>query len=362
MTHPIEMLEVGFRYSGNHPEVLRQVSLQIARQELVAVLGASGSGKSTLLRLMAGLLPPSTGKVLLCGRTAGEIRPADRRVGFVFQHLALFPNLTAEANIAFGLQYSKLSPTEKRRRLSELISSLQLSECIAKRPHQLSGGQAQRVALARALAPGPEILLLDEPFSSLDRPLADAARALVVRLHRELTLTTVLVTHDREQALSVADRIVVLGRGGRIQQVSTADDVYENPVNTEVARLTGGLNLVSGVLTNLSEGTATVAVGGRSVTARWMGPTQTPPDSSVKLAFRPEWADLLPDGASAPAGLDVLVTQVVQTGSRHHVHCTCGSDELLIETQAGEVAVVGRPARIGFAAEKPLAYPTDKET
>jgi ABC-type Fe3+/spermidine/putrescine transport system ATPase subunit len=280
----------------------------------------------------------------------------------VFQHLALFPNLTAEANIAFGLQYSELLPTEKRRRLSELISSLQLSECIAKRPQQLSGGQAQRVALARALAPGPEILLLDEPFSSLDRPLADAARALVVRLHRELALTTVLVTHDREQALSVADRIVVLGHSGRIQQISTASDVYENPISIEVARLTGGLNLISGVLTKISEGAATIAVGDRSVTARWMGPTGTPPDSAVKLAFRPEWAYLNPDGGPAPAGLDVLVTQVVQTGSRHHVHCTCGSDELLIETQGGKVAVVGQPAQIAFAAEKPLAYPANKET
>ena len=358
----IYLTDVDYQYSQRYTPVLRSVSLSVTKQSLVAVIGASGSGKSTLLRLIAGLFRPTRGEVWLAGRFASEISPRERRVGFVFQNLALFPNLDAAGNIAFGLRYSNLSPSEQRHRLTEIVTSLELSDCIKRRPRELSGGQAQRVALARALAPGPEILLLDEPFSSLDRPLADAARALVVKLHRELCLTTVLVTHDREQALSIADRIVVLGRG-TIEQVSTAEDVYENPATIEVAKLTGALNLVPGHILDSDKHLVVVQVNGTKLEARWMSQDIALPGTPVQIAFRPEWAHLSSDlsASSAPNSLEAAVTQVVVSGARRHVHCICGPSQVFIEARDTESVAVGQQVRIFPLRDKALAYPTKEK-
>ena len=215
MAYPlaVEFEGVSVGYQARRP-VLRNLSIRIEPGQLVAVLGASGSGKSTLLRTIAGLLLPFAGQVKLFGKPVEETPPRSRSIGFVFQSLALFPTMTVEGNVLFAAQYANGKRDSRRAAVGELLSSLGLASVADKFPDQLSGGQAQRVALARALSGSPRTLLLDEPFSSLDCPLADSARELVTQIHAERRLTTVFVTHDREQAMLIADRIIVLGADG----------------------------------------------------------------------------------------------------------------------------------------------------
>ncbi|HWI62035.1 MAG TPA: sulfate/molybdate ABC transporter ATP-binding protein [Symbiobacteriaceae bacterium] len=230
---------------------LGDVSLEIPDGELVALLGPSGSGKTTLLRVLAGLETQDEGSVLFDGRDAAYRHVRDRRVGFVFQHYALFRYSTVFENVAFGLRvkprHLRPSEAEIARRVSEMLALVQLEGLADRYPTQLSGGQRQRVALARALAIEPRILLLDEPFGALDAKVREELRRWLRRLHHELEITTVLVTHDQEEALEVADRVVIMNRG-RIEQVGTPEEVYENPVNPFVYNFLGGVNIFRGRL------------------------------------------------------------------------------------------------------------------
>jgi sulfate/thiosulfate transport system ATP-binding protein len=217
---------------------LDDVSLDVAPSSLTALLGPSGSGKSTLLRVIAGLEKADIGSVHISGQDATRI-PANRRdVGFVFQHYAAFKHMTVAKNIAFGLEIRKRPKKEIRERVAELISLVQLDGFGERYPSQLSGGQRQRMALARALAVEPEVLLLDEPFGALDARVRRDLRAWLRRLHDEVHVTTVFVTHDQEEAMEVADTIVVMN-GGRIEQTGSPHDVYEQPVNEFVMGFVG---------------------------------------------------------------------------------------------------------------------------
>lgn len=225
---------------------LNDVSLDINAGELVALLGPSGSGKTTLLRIIAGLEVPDAGRVLLSGENTAERRPNDRLVGFVFQHYALFRHMTVYDNVAFGLtvQPRKHRPTksEIRDKVFSLLKLVQLEHFSDFFPAQLSGGQRQRVALARALAVEPKVLLLDEPFGALDAKVRKELRRWLRRLHEEIHVTTVFVTHDQEEALEVADRLVIMNNGA-IEQIGTPDDVYHHPVNAFVFNFLGDVNL-----------------------------------------------------------------------------------------------------------------------
>ena len=230
-------------------KALDDISLQINTGELVALLGPSGSGKTTLLRLIAGLETPDSGSVLFAGEDTTEQSVRNRQVGFVFQHYALFRHMTIFENIAFGLRVrpraTRPSNTEIKNRVTELLRLVQLEGLAARYPSQLSGGQRQRIALARALAVEPKVLLLDEPFGALDARVRQELRQWLRRLHDDLHITSVFVTHDQEEALEVSDRVVVMNHG-RIEQLGTPEEVYEHPANPFVYGFLGNVNLFHG--------------------------------------------------------------------------------------------------------------------
>ena len=222
----IELSGVSVRYGA--VTALERVDLAVEAGELVALLGPSGSGKSTLLRVVAGLELPDEGTVAIDGRDVTYAPPQQRGIGFVFQHYAPFPHLTVWENVAFGLRVRRTPRDQVRRRVERLLAMVGLSKFADRRPHQLSGGQRQRMALARALAIEPRVLLLDEPFSALDAHVRRELRAWLRELHDELGATTLIVTHDRAEAMELADRIAVLN-DGRLEQVGSPSDLYDAP-------------------------------------------------------------------------------------------------------------------------------------
>lgn len=246
----VEVRNITKRYGAF--TALRGVSLDVKRGELVALLGPSGSGKTTLLRVIAGLEDPDPvpGRAILFeGQDVTERKAAERRVGFVFQHYALFSHMTVFENVAFGLRVRprRERPSEAaiREKVRELLQLVQLEGMASRYPHQLSGGQRQRVALARALAIEPNVLLLDEPFAALDSKVRQNLRRWLRRLHERITATTILVTHDQEEALEVADRIVILNHGA-VEQDGSPEDVFHHPANSFVMEFLGSVNLFHG--------------------------------------------------------------------------------------------------------------------
>ncbi|MEU7889779.1 TOBE-like domain-containing protein [Microbispora bryophytorum] len=241
----IEVRDVNKSF-GTTP-VLHDVSLDVAAGSLTALLGPSGGGKSTLLRVIAGLERPDTGTVRISGVDATRLSPQRRGVGFVFQHYAAFKHLTVFRNVAFGLEIRKRPKDEIRRRVMELLELVHLEKLADRYPSQLSGGQRQRMALARALAVEPQVLLLDEPFGALDAQVRKELRTWLRRLHDEVHVTTVFVTHDQEEAIEVADTIVVLA-GGEVVQAGSPGEVYDNPANPFVMRFLGPVTEIGGSL------------------------------------------------------------------------------------------------------------------
>jgi len=224
---------------------LDDVSVDVATGSLVALLGPSGSGKSTLLRCIAGLEQPDEGAIHISDEEMTGRRPQERGVGFVFQHYAAFKHMTVEKNIAFGLEIRKAPKAEIRARVAELLALVQLEGLAKRYPSQLSGGQRQRMGLARALAVDPKVLLLDEPFGALDARVRKELRAWLRRLHDETHTTTVIVTHDQEEAMEVADEVVVMN-SGRIEQVAGPRELYERPANEFVMSFVGPVNRLGG--------------------------------------------------------------------------------------------------------------------
>ncbi len=244
----IELVGVTKRHDGGAP-ALDGLTVSVATGELVALIGPSGSGKTTALRVVAGLEPPYDGVVRVAGQDLAGVPARDRRIGFVFQSYALFRHMTVADNIAFGLRVrprrERASRPQIRARVAALLDAVQLGTFGGRYPDQLSGGQRQRVALARALATEPSVLLLDEPFGALDRPVRLEMRRILMALHRRLGLTTVLVTHDRDEAFELADRVAVL-KGGRIQQIGTPDELDGSPANAFVFEFLGDTQRIPG--------------------------------------------------------------------------------------------------------------------
>jgi sulfate transport system ATP-binding protein len=224
-------------------QAVEQVNLEIQSGSLVALLGPSGSGKSTLLRLISGLETPDTGKIFLTGKDATDQSVQERNIGFVFQHYALFKHLTVRKNIAFGLEIRKAPKKKIQGKVEQLLELVQLSGLGDRYPSQLSGGQRQRVALARALAVEPNVLLLDEPFGALDAKVRKDLRAWLRRLHDEVHVTTVFVTHDQEEAMEVSDEIVVMNKG-KVEQVGTPAQIYDHPASAFVMSFIGPVNVL----------------------------------------------------------------------------------------------------------------------
>ncbi|WP_082135751.1 sulfate/molybdate ABC transporter ATP-binding protein [Mycobacterium sp. EPa45] len=245
MTNAITVTGANKRYGDF--AALDNVDFVVPAGSLTALLGPSGSGKSTLLRAIAGLDQPDTGKITINGRDVTNVPPQRRGIGFVFQHYAAFKHLTVRDNVAFGLKIRKKPKAEIKDKVDNLLEVVGLAGFQTRYPNQLSGGQRQRMALARALAVDPEVLLLDEPFGALDAKVREDLRAWLRRLHDEVHVTTVLVTHDQAEALDVADRIAVLNKG-QVEQVGTPTEVYDSPANAFVMSFLGTVSSLNGIL------------------------------------------------------------------------------------------------------------------
>ncbi len=267
---------------------LDNVDFVVPSGSLTALLGPSGSGKSTLLRTIAGLDEPDTGSIVINGRDVTQVPPQKRGIGFVFQHYAAFKHLTVRDNVAFGLKIRKRPKAEIAEKVDNLLEVVGLAGFQNRYPNQLSGGQRQRMALARALAVDPEVLLLDEPFGALDAKVREDLRAWLRRLHDEVHVTTVLVTHDQAEALDVADRIAVLNKG-RVEQVGTPTEVYDSPANAFVMSFLGTVSSLNGILVRPHDirvgRNPEMAIAAGDGTAESTGVTKATVDRVVYLGF-----------------------------------------------------------------------------
>jgi putative spermidine/putrescine transport system ATP-binding protein len=280
------------------------LSLDVPRGELVCLLGPSGCGKTTTLRMVAGFVTPTAGDILIEGASVAHLPPYRRDTGMVFQHYALFPHLTVAENVGFGLRSLRVPRGEREARVQEMLALVEMGALAARLPRELSGGQQQRVALARALALRPAVLLLDEPLSNLDAQLRVRMREEIRALIRRLTMTTLFVTHDQEEALVLADRIVVINRGG-VEQVGPPGAVYETPATRFVAEFIGLANLLDGVVTG-GDGDDLIVETRRGLRLRARpGDTAAPPrrpGEAVTLIIRPEHLVVIRSAGSAPTG------------------------------------------------------------
>jgi iron(III) transport system ATP-binding protein len=250
----LEALTKSFQRAGT---VVDSVDMQIADGEFFTLLGPSGCGKSTILRMIAGLEEPDSGRILFDNRDVTREPPNKRGIGMVFQNYALFPHLSVEQNVAFGLEVRKESSSEIKRRTASALNQVQLDKLGGARVDQLSGGQQQRVALARALVIQPKLLLLDEPLSNLDAKLRGETRAMLRAVHNATAVTTIYVTHDQEEALGMSDRIAVLN-GGRVHQIDTPREIYERPATKFVADFIGRNNVIEGVVESVAGDSAVI--------------------------------------------------------------------------------------------------------
>jgi putative spermidine/putrescine transport system ATP-binding protein len=282
---------------------LRDVSLTIAKGEFIALLGPSGCGKSTALNCIAGLLATTGGGIYVDDRRIDQLKPEDRGFGMVFQNYALFPHMTVRQNIGFGLKMRRTPKAEIDKRVEEALGLVRLETQGHKLPGQLSGGQQQRVAIARAIVIEPPLVLMDEPLSNLDAKLRLEMRAEIRRIHNQLGATTVYVTHDQDEALSLADRVVVL-RDGSIRQVGAPHELYESPDHLDVAEFMGFRNRLAGKVTARSADRATVTVGGTTLTGKVRGELREGADAV--LAARP-------DDVAAGAGGSNSIAATVET-------------------------------------------------
>jgi putative spermidine/putrescine transport system ATP-binding protein len=275
---------------------VRDISLDVAGGELVALLGPSGCGKSTLLRIMSGFIPQTEGRVLFDDQPVDHLSPSQRGVGIVFQNYALFPHMTVAENVAYGLQARKWPRDKIAGRVDEMLALVHMSEFAGRKPRQLSGGQQQRIALARCLAIDPKILLLDEPFGALDKNLRLDMQIEVKRLQRESGVTTILVTHDQEEALSMADRVAVMSRGS-IEQVSTPTEIYDRPKTLFVNQFVGTTNVLSGEFARNGSASRVTLAGGAAIDVPAV--TGIANGSTVILSIRPEQLHIAPGGELA---------------------------------------------------------------
>jgi ABC-type Fe3+/spermidine/putrescine transport system ATPase subunit len=327
----LELVDVGRFFDG--VVAVERCNLAINRGEIIALLGPSGCGKSTLLNLIAGFETPDTGSIHLRGRVLNNVPPYRRNTAMVFQHYALFPHLTVAGNIAYGIEARGLDPSTRTARVNEMLALLKLEGLGERYPSQLSGGQRQRVAIARALAVQPDVLLLDEAFSALDRNLREGMQVELSLLLRRLNVTTILVTHDQREAFSLADRIAVM-QSGRIAQIDTPRTMYEKPSDSYVMRFLGAVNALKATLHRM------------------------PDDGSrVRLADGLEFnATELPRGIAAPGdALAFIRAEDISIGEQPSaVHLSrpatialstfLGSQERLVLTCDGQQIIVDRPA------------------
>ncbi|SAL18969.1 sugar ABC transporter ATP-binding protein [Caballeronia udeis] len=336
---------------GEHAPVLRDVNLEIARDEFCVFLGPSGCGKSTLLRIIAGLEDPSAGEISIGGRVVNTVPPAKRGVAMVFQSYALFPHMTVAENMSFGLRLAKLPAPEVERKVQEAAKILELGPLLNRKPAALSGGQRQRAAIGRAIVREPGVFLFDEPLSNLDATLRGQTRVEIARIHRRFSeASTVYVTHDQVEAMTLADKIVLLNvsrdasASGSIAQVGTPMDLYLRPNSRFVAGFIGSpqMNFLPATVSKSEEGSTTVTLGAsrEDVRVKRTGARLTP-GQAVTLGVRPEHITLLASGepegdelGRARSKLTRTVSLVERLGEQSYLHCNeAGGATLLVKLQ-----------------------------
>jgi spermidine/putrescine transport system ATP-binding protein len=314
---------------GEVPAV-RGIDLDIAAGEFFSLLGPSGCGKTTTLRMIAGFETPTSGEIRIDGSDVSGIPANDRPINTVFQNYALFPFMTVEDNVAFGLRYQKVGKADAKRKVGEALEMVRMGQYAKRRPGQLSGGQQQRVALARAIVLGPRVLLLDEPLGALDAKLRKTLQIELKSLQETLGITFIYVTHDQEEALTMSDRMAVMA-GGLIEQVGTPEDVYDSPATAYVADFLGSANVLAvDVLGAAGEGRTSIRIGGETLTCRGVAAS----GDDVRLVIRPERL-LLEATAEESGTLSGTVVRTVYQGA---------TTDIIVALADGSEVVVRRPS------------------
>lgn len=333
------------------------VSVQVDKGELFFLLGPSGCGKTTLLRMIAGFYYPDEGRILFDGRDVSHVPPHERNTGMVFQNYALWPHMSVRQNLAFGLEMHNVPAEDRARRVDAALEMVQMTEYAARMPNQLSGGQQQRVAVGRALVLEPDVVLLDEPLSNLDARLRLEMRDQIKRIHEELGLTMVYVTHDQGEALSMADRMAIMRRGV-ISQMGPPRDVYRRPANRFIADFIGETNLLSGTVSQIgADAIVDTAAGALRSTA--FDPNLTM-GSSVQCSIRPESLSIAGDGDTENV-LTGEVARVFFLGNhdQYFLRLTDGSEIKVVEFASPQAASAGSAVRVTCAADDVVLLPAE---
>lgn len=332
------------------------LSLDIYEREFFALLGPSGCGKTTMMRMLAGFDAPTGGNVSLDGTDLTGIPPYKRPVNMMFQSYALFPHMSVEKNIAFGLKQERIASADVKARVEEMLELVKLEEFAKRRPHQLSGGQRQRVALARSLAKRPKVLLLDEPLGALDKKLREETQFELMDLQERLGTTFMIVTHDQEEAMTVADRIAVMDKG-RIIQIATPTEIYEQPISRYVADFIGDINLIEGRLTGFSDSCATICCAGAgpetgqglTVQIECDNTGNLVPGDSGWFAIRPEKVRVsidVPDGIDPAKPINAVegtIYDIAYLGDVSVYHIKINDEFIIRATQTNATRLVERP-------------------
>ena len=328
--------------------VVKDFNLDVGAGEFVSFLGPSGCGKTTMLRIVAGFEEPSAGKVLIGGKDVTGLKPNQRNIGMVFQAYALFPNLTVAQNIGFGLKVAGVAKAEAQARIQEMLNIIKLPDFGDRYPYQLSGGQQQRIALARALAPKPKLLLLDEPLSALDAKVRISLREEIRSIQKKLGITTIFVTHDQEEALSMSDRIVVMNEG-RADQTGTPFEIYNRPSTKFVANFVGTLNVLEGTVSDAASGTVKINAEEIGLKGKLNGSKS---GDTLSLALRPE-AISLGRKAGNDSSLTGQIADVHFLGSVIRVRVGVGQNVVSLDTfnnSSTPPPVVGQKTEISFSS------------
>ena len=331
----MEVRVENLRKSYGKVEALRSVSLSFEDRGLTAILGPSGCGKTTLLRCIAGFLEPDSGAIYFGSDNVTGVSPQSRGTAMVFQNYALWPHMSIYDNVAYGLRLQRVGKDEVNRRVLEALQLVEMMiapDILERKPTALSGGQQQRVALARALVVRPKVLLLDEPLSNLDAKVRQRLRVEVRRLQRQVGITTIYVTHDQEEALSMADRVVVMDQGV-VRQVGTPEEIYRSPTTAFVAEFLGVTNVLAG---RVAADRMTVTVAGATVARRV---EETGPDDAVTVVFKADAASVVGAGVSLPEGTDSVLfegdlVEVFFVGSVYRHYVSVGDEMILVDDAA----------------------------
>ncbi|KAA0099964.1 sn-glycerol-3-phosphate ABC transporter ATP-binding protein UgpC [Mycolicibacterium sp. P1-18] len=344
----VEFRDVTRKYAGG-TVALKNLNLTVGDGEFLILVGPSGCGKSTALRLLAGLDKPTSGEIRIGGAVVNGLAPGERDIAMVFQNYALYPHMTVYRNLAYGLRQRRTPRDEVERRVRETAALLEIDQLLDRKPGQLSGGQRQRVAMGRALVRKPQAFLLDEPLSNLDAKLRNQVRGDLKRLHRELPVTSIYVTHDQVEAMTLGDRLCVMS-GGEVQQIGTTDDIYNRPANTFVAAFMGSppMNLLPGVVRH-----GMLHVGDAAITAA------ATPDGPVTVGVRPEH---LAVHTTVAEGMVPARVDFVEPLGSHALVTAIVAEDTRVVVQAPAATLLDPGTRVGLAMPPERTYFFDAVT